>query len=134
MGWLFPDSVERARLCTAEHEFSHVVVAEHFGATDLKVHVADNGDGGWFTGWVDDSISAESEAIILMAGGSTGFQPGLEKVLPRGNMSDVDQARLLLRGSEMTVADARREANRLVRANQGQIRRRARRFVRNGRV
>lgn len=117
-------SVAARRRRTAHHEARHMVVACHFGATDLEGYVAPDGNGGWFTGEFDGS--AEQEAVILMAGGSTRDGVGTEGILPHGNDSDLKQARRLLRGSDMAVRDAEHEAARLVRRHSGEIRRTAR--------
>lgn len=123
------DSTRTRRWKTAHHEARHLAVARIFGATNLEGYVAPDGNGGYFTGEFDGS--KEQEAVILMAGGSTRDGSGIGAgVLPHGDDSDLTQVRSLLHGSDMTVADAEREAERLVRQHRPEINRTARDLLR----
>ncbi|SBW29014.1 hypothetical protein FDG2_6326 [Candidatus Protofrankia californiensis] len=119
------------RRSVAEHEARHVVVARHFGATNLTAYVTPDGSRGYFTGDFDGT--KEEEAIILLAGGSRADMPGMRGVLPHGGDSDLKQAKRLLRGSGMSVRQAEREAKKLVRKHRGAIKRETRKMEKRNR-
>ncbi|AEH07702.1 hypothetical protein FsymDg_4361 [Candidatus Protofrankia datiscae] len=126
---LFGSGTNRRRV--AGHEARHVVIARHFGATNLTARITPDGSHGYFTGDFDGT--KEQEAVILLAGGSRTDMPGMRGVLPHGGDSDLKQAKRLLRGSGMSVRQAEREAQKLVRKNRGAIKRETRKIEKRNR-
>lgn len=108
----------------AIHDASHMEVARNLGAYNLTGVVYDERRGGRFDGEFDGT--REEEAVILLAGGIG------QRMLTgtRGEQADdLRQVRSLLRGSSMSMRDARKAAERQVRANEGAIRAGARRLL-----
>ncbi len=120
-----------AREGTAIHEAGHMVAARKKGATDVSGRVDTSGSkssgsfGATFNG------SKKDEAVIMLAGGAAA-----KRMTGRGyevDRSDTRAAKRLLRGSGVSVRQARREADAIVRKNKAAVDREAKRLLKRGR-
>lgn len=135
MGWLFgsgpgdtgPDR-DSARWSTAVHEASHVVAVRRAGGT-ARATLSGNGRRGSYSGALPDPASPVADAIVHLAGGI-----GQRRLVGRDGLSgsDLAQARRALRGTGVSLGEARRHAARLVSGNRAAIEREARRLYGTG--
>jgi hypothetical protein len=116
---------------TSVHEASHVVVAKRMGGS-ASARLINGGKRGYFDASLPGSTTAVDDAVLLLAGGIGAKQITGD---PHDRYSDdVPRARELLRGTGVSVDQARAMASRVVSSNKGAIRSTARRLDRNGRV
>ncbi|MGH3599559.1 MAG: hypothetical protein ACRDQH_04660 [Pseudonocardiaceae bacterium] len=110
-----------ARWSTAVHEASHVVAVRRAGGSASATLSAD-GRTGSYTGSLPDRASRVDEAVIHLAGGV-----GQRAIVGRDgpSVSDVAQARRALRGTGVSLGQARSQAASVIASNRGAIQREA---------
>jgi hypothetical protein len=119
-----------ARTGTAIHEAGHVVAARQKGATDVTARVDTVGSRSRGSYSATFGGSKRDEAVIALAGAAAA-----RRLAGRGyevDRSDTRQARRLLKGSGVSLRQARREARAVVRANRREIEREAKRLLKRG--
>lgn len=121
---------DSARWSVSLHEAAHVVAAETIGGQAWAWLNSDGRTGGFEADIPGDAEPVDVAAVHLAGGVAQ------QMLLGRDGPSDEDErnARAELRGTGISMGQARRRARQVVAAQRGQIKRRARRLHDSGRI